>query len=264
MRRFRDWALVLPLLALGSSWIGQTQAAVVGIATDNAAAVFGAEAAVTAAGHTPVLIASLGDPLSGFDVVWVLNTENGPPILTAGNEINIATYVSLGGVLSFHDRNVNQGQSAAAYIPGAGGITFVSNFSDNIDVVTPGTLVTNGPAGVIDDTTLDGGGFSNQGYAQVATLPVGATHIFSDGDATHAVDFTYQFGAGFVYYSSIPLDAFLEGGGNPFATIYATNEVAYQVSLAQPSTAPIPEPTSLAIWSLVGLISLALLRQRHR
>ena len=204
--------------------------------------------AITAAGATPVLVADLSD-LSGISALWILNGSNGGygADVTA-NVASIAAFVQAGGVLSFHDRRVTE---AATILPGAGGITFVHGFGTNIDIVTGGTPVTSGPGGVIGATTLDGGNYSNHGYATLASLPAGAVPIFSNGVEGQIVDFYYPFGAGTVYYSTIPLDFYLGGSGNnppadAFRNIYAPNEAAFQAGEAG-DLAPVPEPATIVL-----------------
>ncbi len=227
--------------------------------------------AITAAGHNSVALGGLtaGD-LAGIDVLWVLNGNNGAaPSAVVANSAAINAFVFGGGVLSYHDRYVGGGvDSNAALIPGAGGVSFVRSFADaqSIDIVTGGTLVTNGPGGVIGNTTLDGGTSSSHGYALLASLPGGAVPVFSQTDATHIVDFYYGFGAGSVYYSTIPLDYYLNGAGpNPMAdamrNVYAVNEAALQASLF--SAQDVPEPGSIALLGL-GLLLLATQRSRTR
>jgi hypothetical protein len=234
-----------------------------GAACVSGAAATGAAGAITSTGNTPVALSGLAaGNLAGLNVLWILNSNNGTPgTVVINNTAAIANFVSNGGVLSFHDRNVNQGGvSAAGYVPGAAGVTFTSFLNANIDIVTPGTPVTNGAFGTITNTTLDGGNFSNHGFAALGTLPAGAIPIFSDGNATEIVDFWYHLGAGAVYYSSIPLDFYLTGGGNnppgnAFRTIYGPNEVAFQASLG------VPEPGSIILLSS-GLVALGFVRRR--
>jgi hypothetical protein len=104
--------------------------------------------------------------------------------------------------------------------------------------------VTNGPFGTINNTTLDGGNLSDHGYALLNTLPAGAVSILNDGNPAHSVAFYYPFGKGFVYYSTIPLDAYLlQAGNNPpgdaFRDIYTPNVIAAVDALAVPESASV-------------------------
>ena len=226
-----------------------------------------AEAAITASGNTAQALTGLAAAdLGGLDVVWILNGINGTPDANViNNEADLEAFIMAGGVLSFHDRNVDQGLSASEYLPGSSGILFTGAFSSNIDISTGGTGVTNGPGGVIDDTTLDGGNLSNHGWAELGSLPAGAVPIFNNGDAGQIVDFVYPLGLGFVYYSSIPLDFYLGGGGfNPpgdaFRNIYALNELAFQASPV------VPEPASLLLFGagLAGIAARARARRQRK
>jgi len=183
-------------------------------------------AAITAAGHTAQQLNNLtaGD-LAGIDVLWILNGSNGSPDgNVTGNMGVISAFVQGGGVLSFHDRNVNQGPALPTqYIPGAAGIAWSTSFGANIDVLA-NNLVTNGPAGVINNTTLDGGNFSTHGFASLASLPAGAVGVLSTGNPNQIVDFYYSFGAGDVYLLGDALDFYLAArGNNPPGTRIATS-----------------------------------------
>jgi hypothetical protein len=220
-------------------------------------------AVVTAAGHTPVALNGLaaGD-LVGIDVLWILNGINGTPdAQVTGNQAAISAFISGGGVLSFHDRNVAQGADANTYLPGCAGCAFTTSFSTTIDVVDPNHPVVNGDAGVIGNATLDGGNFSNHGYATLGSLPAGAVAVLTNGNADQIVDFYYAFGAGWVYYSTIPLDFYLGGAGNDppanaFRTIYTPNELDFQASL-------VPEPATMSLFG-IGLLGAAGAFRRRR
>lgn len=216
-------------------------------------------AAIATAGHTAQQLNGLaaGD-LAGIDVLWILNGSNSSPDANVtGNTATITDFITAGGVLSFHDRAVT---NAETFVPGAAGVTFVRNFDDdaNIDVLTNNT-VTNGPGGVIDNSTLDGGTSSSHGYATLGSLPAGAVAVFSRTDPSEIVDFYFPLGAGWVYYSTIPLDFYLGGSGPPgvqanMVNIYAVNEAAFQAELAGQG---VPEPGSLLLISLgLGLLAL--------
>jgi hypothetical protein len=233
---------------------------VIGVYSDNGSAETAAINIATAQGHTAVNLNDVAaGSLAGLDVLWMLNSSNDDYDFFGGNQAAVANFVSAGGVLSFHDRRVTE---AAANLPGAAGIAFVRDFGDDADiqVINNTTLVTNGPGGVVNNTTLDGGTSSSHGYATLGTLPVGAIPILSRSDVTRIVDFTYGFGAGDVYYSTIPLDYYLSGN-NPaaFRDIYAPNELAYQASLA--GRAQVPVPATLALVGL-GLVLVARARRQ--
>jgi hypothetical protein len=215
-------------------------------------------AAITAAGHTPLQLNNLtaGD-LAGIDVLWILNSNGGPDANVLNNIGAVTAFVQGGGVLSFHDRNIEQGgNSPTQYIPGAAGVVWTGDFGSDINVLANNT-VTNGPGGVITDTTLDGGNFSFHGHAALASLPGGAVAVLSTGIADQIVDFYFPFGAGTVYFSAMPLDFYLAGAGNnppgdEYRNIYAVNEAAFQAQLQA-----VPEPGSVLLISLgLGLLAL--------
>jgi hypothetical protein len=111
--------------------------------------------------------------------------------------------------LVIFDRAVTNAQTI---LPGTGStITAVRDFASGSDVnVAAGapTSFTNGANGVIDDSTFDGGTYSNHGYVELSSLPPGATALLTTSDPTHIVAFTYPVGSGNVFYSTMPIDLF--------------------------------------------------------
>lgn len=183
--------------------------------------------AINVAGHMPVQLFDLTPAdLAGLAVIDVQNPNNGgygAEYLSHLTDIENA--VAGGAVLVIHDRFVDP---AETILPAGAAFNIIRDFSDgaNINVLDNTTLVTNGPGGIVNDTTLDGGNFSSHGFAFANSLPVGAALILTTGDPTHIVTFAYNFGAGTVIYSTIPLDFYLPSGNN-FANIYAPNVLAY-------------------------------------
>ncbi len=220
------------------------------------------EPAIIDAGHTPLQIVDLSPAeLSSIDVLWVLNPDNGgygAEYLGAVGDIETA--VAGGLVLMIHDRYV---EDAETILPGGASFDVIRDFTDDaeIEVLDDTTPLTSGPGGTIDDTTLDGGNSSSHGYAVVGSLPAGATFLFSRSNPDEIVDFSYPHVDGAVFYSSIPLDFYL-GGGGPFDVIYARNAVAYSVFLANAAGGrrvyiPLPAPTLGDFGLLLMVLMLA-------
>lgn len=235
-------------------------AAAIGYFSNNNASASGAETATLAAGHSYSTLGGLSAAdLAGIDVLWVTNQSNSSQIGDiAANMAAITDFVSNGGVYIYNDREVT---NAAASLINAGGFSFNRSTQSNIDVVDGSTALTNGPGGTIDNSTLDGGNSSHHGFALGGSLPAGATTILGTGNPGEIVDFTYAVGAGFVHYSSIPLDFYLDGGGSngdSFRDIYSVNLVAYAAGLGQPGPAPVPLPaSSLLLLSGFGVVFAA-------
>lgn len=192
-------------------------------------------APITTAGLQAVNVGDLRlADLSQFDVLFVQNPDNsGFSSVFTSNLAKIQQFISNGGVFILNDRNVS---SAASVLPGSPG-TIIRDFSDpaTINIVDNTTLVTNGPGGVVTNTSLNGGNFSSHGWILASTIPPGARGILSQTNPAHLVLYSYPFGSGQVVYATIPLDYYLAGNGsatlNTNMGIYAANVVAYGASL---------------------------------
>lgn len=173
--------------------------------------------------------------LAGIDVLYVQNpSADGYGAEYLAQLQDIAAAVANGMTLIIHDAFA---ADAASILPG--GETFsilrVDGIAD-IDVLAFGSLLANGPGGVLTSASLDDGSPSAVGYALAGSLPDGAQLLLSTGDPSQIVAFSYAYGAGHVYYSTIPLEYYLDGNGDPalntvFQQIFSPNVVAYGASL---------------------------------
>lgn len=237
------------------SYVNTASAAVtVGYYTDGNVYDTGPVAPITANGYTPVQINDITTfDFSTVNIVMIDNPSNyGFTGALLAREGDLAAYAAAGGAVVIHDRYVMDN----SIIPGGSGISLTRFESSDLNVVTSSNAVINGPFGTITDSTLDGGNYSAHGYGTASNLPTGATVFLSNGaDATQAVAFSFPLGAGLVYYSSIPLDFYLDGAGMAaFRTPYAPNVLNYAATA-------VPEP---GVSSLLTASALALLGRRRR
>jgi hypothetical protein len=182
---------------------------------------------ILASGNTPVLLDTLSAAeLAGVQVIYVENPfDNQYNAEFLSHLTDIQNAVAAGKTLIINDLFVN---GATSILPGGSGFTFTQEEGFNIDVHDNTTLVTDGPGGVINNSTLDSFGFrSDNGFALSDSLPSAAKRILSTGDPSHIVTFSYTYGAGTVVYSTIPLDHYLEFPDGFFSGIYGPNVLAY-------------------------------------
>jgi hypothetical protein len=239
----------------------------------------GLAAPILSNGLTPVQITDIvafvtAGNLSNISILMIdeINVSGrSPSAALLSQSTALSNWVLGGGVIAIHDRNVCQVGATCTPVPGSAGVSFTSLGGSNINVETSSTLVTNGPFGVITNATLDGGASSDNGFVLLGTLPSGALGILNNGTAGHEVALSYRFGSGWVYYSTIPLDFYVNVANianfNPqpvtFRTIYAPNMVAYLNCLAtgacSPTTPTTPVATAAPTLSGLGLGILAIL-----
>jgi len=229
--------------------VGTGDQPVAGYFTDVNPGSTGLEGPILAAGLVPLHIGDIAtQDFSGLRLLMINESSNGG-ISTelAGRLPDIETWVRAGGRLIVHDRSAGS-PSPNPFLLGTPGLGTVRSLGANLDLVQPATtLVTAGPFGILDDTTLDGGSNSAHGYLPTAALPTNARAILSV--ATNQIAcFSYPLGAGFIYYSSIPLDYYLAGSGNaitPAVTnIYTPNVISYTHELYAPLLFLTPGPAA--------------------
>jgi len=153
--------------------------------------------------------------LATLDAVFLLNGDNraySSELLSSMPAL--ANYVSQGGVLIISDRYV---AGAESILPGLTGVDLGHTFSEGRDVnfINDGSALAHGPGGDLTDTSLDKGAYSDHGYAIDETLPDDVVRIMTTNNPDHVVSFAYAYGAGVVYFSSVPLDYYLSGSGDP-------------------------------------------------
>lgn len=255
MQKRREF-LIVAAMAAGVMSASASAGIVVGYYTDFNPNAMGWEGPIAANGFTAVQVLDISIfDFSTVDIMVIDESSNGRisgDLL--GRAADLDAYTLGGGKVVIHDRYVTN----SSWIPGGGGMTLVRDFTFDADlnVVTGGTDVTDGPFGTITDTNLDNGTSSNHGWA--LDLPGGATTFLSSGpQAFRAAALSYSHGSGFVFYSSIPLDFYLAGNGpdpplGNFVNIYAPNVLAYMES--------VPAPGALA---LLGLGGIAVRRRRR-
>ena len=160
---------------------------------------------LTGNGHTAVNITvPNAAQLAGIDTLYVTNPSNtsfGAEYLA--NQAAIAAAVQNGMNLVIFDRFVTNAQTI---LPGGSAMSVVRN-------VTSGTTDVNIAAGApaaftagITNSTFDGGNLSSHGFVTLASLPPGAVPLLTRANPSQVVAFTYPFGSGTVFYSTIPLD----------------------------------------------------------
>ena len=197
--------------------------------------------------------------LSQYDVVAYYNQSNSSfqnsPFSTA-----LTTWVNDGGVLVVYDRWVNDSQ-LDTYLPGHNGnVTTTrdpgsSTESGSYQIVDENTsnLLKYGPGGImVDDTTaygqdttgdhsgntwqgtfnIGGGNSTNHGY--MSNLDSDVLGLATKRNTTtQYVDAVWEYGSGAVYYSTVPLDHYIDSNHNDNDAwdAYALNSLHYATSL---------------------------------
>lgn len=159
-------------------------------------------ASITAAGHTPVAVATINAAsLQGIDTLLTLSCSAPAP----NADLNAA--VANGMNVVIHDWNGNGARS----LPGAT-VQMTYAPSDFMDLAASSPIAT-GPGGPLTNTSLDDGNSSYHSYALTTGLPGGSSVLtIAEGTPSRAVTFSYALGAGTVVYGGMPVDHYLPGG----------------------------------------------------
>jgi uncharacterized repeat protein (TIGR01451 family) len=243
-----------------SGLTGLRPGAVVPYFSDHNPSATGPAPPIARAGFTPLQVADISTlNLNSYTALFIDEVDNNSlSSALLGRLPEIRDWVINGGTLIVHDWSAGN-LNPNPFLLGTTGIQTVRDGTSDIDVILPGTnLVVAGPFGTIDNTTLDGGNSSAHGYVPQDQLPSSALPILSiGGNPNQVVDFSYSLGLGVVYYSSIPLDCYLAGGGcsgSPIAyalqQIYTPNVLAYLSNpLALPPVSVSMVPTNSGSFS---------------
>ncbi len=225
-------------------------------------------AGIETAGLTATGLQGLtADDLDGVDVLLVENPDpNGYAQAYLDYTADIEAAVEDGMVLILQDRYVAfdapkrevagrrlfDAVDAATILPGGpeifalDGATFHAVSGDDVNIALTGTVLTDGPGGTLDDSSLDGGSPSYYGYADRGALPPNAIPLFTTDDPDQVVAFAYPYGEGWVIYSTIfpgrislrNAALLLSSAYANYANIYIPNLIAYAASLYGPVVAP--------------------------
>jgi hypothetical protein len=160
---------------------------------------------LTGNGHTAVNITvPNATQLANIDTLYVTNPDNGGfGSEYLANRPAIAAAVQNGMNLVIFDRAVS---GANTILPGGSTITVVRNVTTG---ATDINLASGAPAAFtagLNNSSFDGGNLSSHGYVTLASLPPGAVPLLTRANGSQVVAFTYPYGSGTVFYSTIPLD----------------------------------------------------------
>lgn len=188
---------------------------------------------IITAGQTPLQLFDLtAVDLQNVNVLFVTESFSGYGSEFVNRLPAIHQAVYNGMVLIIHDRSVDNAESILPKITGNQIYADFAEDVNDVEVINENSLIGNGPGGILTDTSLDNGNYSTHGFATASGLPVGTEVILSRTNPNKAVTFAYNYGAGKIIYSTIPLDYYLESSDplSPAMATYAANLIAYAVA----------------------------------
>ena len=218
---------------------------------------------ITELGHSSVSFnGAIASNFNGYDAIVYYNQSNtshsSSPFY---NDTRFIDWVDDGGVFVMYDRYVNDSANDSK-IPGHNGNVVTTRDAGNstesgsyqIAYESTSNLLKYGPGGImVDDTSTYGSDTAgdHSGNAHLGTFNIGGgnstNHGYMDnldsdvlGMATRAntdqyVDAVWEYGAGAVYYSTVPLDHYIgaapSANGNDAWDAYALNSLHFATSL---------------------------------
>ena len=218
---------------------------------------------ITELGHSSVSFnGAIASNFNGYDAIVYYNQSNtshsSSPFY---NDTRFIDWVDDGGVFVMYDRYVNDSANDSK-IPGHNGNVVTTRDAGNstesgsyqIAYESTSNLLKYGPGGImVDDTSTRGSDTAgdHSGNAHLGTFNIGGgnstnhgymSNFDSDvlGMATRAntdqyVDAVWEYGAGAVYYSTVPLDHYIgaapSANGNDAWDAYALNSLHFATSL---------------------------------
>lgn len=194
-------ALSIPIARVGTGLIGHFE-----MSSGQGTTEYGA--IIEAAGYQAESVTDLSTAnLSLYDMLFVFNSNNsGYSSIYVQNKDRIFDFINQGGIVILHDRHVT---NAATILPGSPG-NFVRGTFRDLSIGDAGlSSFYNGPAGTIDDDSMDHGSSSSHGYVELDSIPANSNIFMTQPATGNPVTYSYPYGSGHIIYSSIPLDCFV-------------------------------------------------------
>lgn len=201
--------------------------------------------------------------LGNFDILVLEQSSNNYDFITA-RRAEISAWVSQGGGLIVSDWNVSSGPIGSFNLLfGQTTAQAGTCCTDNVSVFA-GTDISAGPYGSLTNSSLDNMGTSSHRPILANSLAGSIdAYVYEDNVANELVAFGYDFGEGYIYYSTSPWFHRFGSGTTPshvaYRSDYAPNVVAH-VAMEVNGNA-VPEPAALAL-TLGGLALLGMSRRR--
>ncbi|MFN3858063.1 MAG: Ig-like domain-containing protein [Caulobacter sp.] len=203
-------------------------------------------------GQTAVSVNSLTPAvLATLQVLVIEHRGSGPvnaAVLAAMPDILAA--VANGLVVVINDWSVTD---SSGLFPGGSGLQFTRDFQSGgqvqMNLGPDGALIASSPFGTVTDVSLDNGNFSNHGYVDAASLPVGSEILMTRDNPDHVTAFSYFHGLGAIVYTTVPLQFYGDSapGSSGVWEDFYVNVLNHALTLvaAPANTAPVAEDDAI-------------------